>query len=89
MLHQTGSLTIETGQRSARRAHGVLYSQFYSSNKELLAAGNMYPFTNAAAMLPADRSPAIRELPTHRGFCCTRDHITQHWRVSRHESEAW
>lgn len=48
MLHQTGSLTIETGQRSALRTHGVLYRQFYPSNKEMFAAGNTYPFTNPA-----------------------------------------
>jgi hypothetical protein len=48
MLQDTGSLTIETGKRSARRAAGLLYSQFYSSVKEVFAAGNVYPFTNAA-----------------------------------------
>ncbi|EXM12789.1 hypothetical protein FOTG_18732 [Fusarium oxysporum f. sp. vasinfectum 25433] len=48
MLKDTGSLTIETGKRSQRRAAGLLYSQFYSSVKEVFAAGNVYPFTNAA-----------------------------------------
>ncbi|RKK84479.1 hypothetical protein BFJ68_g17353 [Fusarium oxysporum] len=48
MLQDTGSLTIETGKRSQRRAAGLLYSQFYSSVKEVFAAGNVYPFTNAA-----------------------------------------
>ncbi|KAG4256530.1 hypothetical protein BFJ72_g14788 [Fusarium proliferatum] len=48
MLQDTGSLTIETGKRSPRRAAGLLYSQFYSSVKEVFAAGNVYPFTNAA-----------------------------------------
>ncbi|KAH7114180.1 hypothetical protein B0J13DRAFT_533688 [Dactylonectria estremocensis] len=48
MLQDTGSLTIETGKRSSRRAAGLLYSQFYPSVKEIFAAGNVYPFTNTA-----------------------------------------
>ncbi|RSL86279.1 hypothetical protein CDV31_016424 [Fusarium ambrosium] len=48
MLRDTGSLTIETGRRSLRRAAGLLYSQFYPSVKEVFAAGNVYPFTNTA-----------------------------------------
>ncbi|WKT53662.1 hypothetical protein QSH57_004246 [Fusarium oxysporum f. sp. vasinfectum] len=48
MLQDTGSLTIETGKRSARRSAGLLYSQFYSSVKEVFAAGNVYPFINTA-----------------------------------------
>ncbi|KAF4332448.1 hypothetical protein FBEOM_13752 [Fusarium beomiforme] len=48
MLQDTGSFTIETVKRSTRRAAGLLYSQFYSSVKEVYAAGNVYPFTNAA-----------------------------------------
>ncbi|KAH7109785.1 hypothetical protein EDB81DRAFT_849298 [Dactylonectria macrodidyma] len=48
MLRDTGSLTIETGKRSSRRAAGLLYSQFYPSVKEIFAAGNVYPFTNTA-----------------------------------------
>ncbi|EGU73900.1 hypothetical protein FOXB_15591, partial [Fusarium oxysporum f. sp. conglutinans Fo5176] len=48
MLHDTGSLTIETGQRSLRRKTGLLYTQFYPSVKEVFAAGNVYPFTNTA-----------------------------------------
>ncbi|KAM6506746.1 hypothetical protein FALCPG4_018840 [Fusarium falciforme] len=48
MLRDTGSLTIETGKRSLRRAAGLLYSQFYPSVKEVFAAGNVYPFTNTA-----------------------------------------
>ncbi|KAL7940579.1 hypothetical protein V8C42DRAFT_349396 [Trichoderma barbatum] len=48
LLRDTGSLTIETGKRSQRRSAGLLYSQFYPSIKEVFAAGNVYPFTNAA-----------------------------------------
>jgi hypothetical protein len=48
MLQDTRSLTIETRKHSQRRAAGLLYSQFYSSVKEVFAAGNMYPFTNIA-----------------------------------------
>jgi hypothetical protein len=47
MLHDSGSLTIETNSSSCRRA-GLLYSQFYSSIKEVFAAGNVYTFTNTA-----------------------------------------
>ncbi|PVH90217.1 hypothetical protein DM02DRAFT_665366 [Periconia macrospinosa] len=48
MLHDSGSLTIETHRSSTSRAGGLLYSQFYPSIKEVFAAGNIYPFTNAA-----------------------------------------
>ncbi|KJK87933.1 hypothetical protein H633G_08218 [Metarhizium anisopliae BRIP 53284] len=48
MLHKSGSLTIETGSRSPLRKAGLLYTQFYPSVKEVFAAGNVYPFTNAA-----------------------------------------
>ncbi|WAO97147.1 Hypothetical protein NCS54_01486100 [Fusarium falciforme] len=48
MLHDTGSLTIETGQRSSRRAAGLLDTQFYPSVKNIFAAGNIYLFTNTA-----------------------------------------
>ncbi|EXK77993.1 hypothetical protein FOQG_17322 [Fusarium oxysporum f. sp. raphani 54005] len=48
MLHDTGSLTVETGQQSSRRKAGLLYSQFYPSFKEVFAEGNVYPFTNTA-----------------------------------------
>ncbi|KAI8676082.1 hypothetical protein NCS56_00495100 [Fusarium sp. Ph1] len=48
MLYDTGSLTVETGQRSSRRAAGLLYTQFYPSVKEIFAAGSVYPFTNSA-----------------------------------------
>ncbi|KAL9567494.1 hypothetical protein ACKAV7_008444 [Fusarium commune] len=34
MLQDTGSLTIETGKRSPRRAAGLLYSQFYSRHNK-------------------------------------------------------
>jgi hypothetical protein len=35
-----------------------LYSQFYSSVKEVFAAGNQYPFTNTAIeMLPGSTAP--------------------------------
>ncbi|KAL7903984.1 hypothetical protein GGI35DRAFT_484874 [Trichoderma velutinum] len=48
MLRDSGSLTIETGKRSEQRSAGLLYSQLYPSVKEVFAAGNVYPFTNAA-----------------------------------------
>ncbi|KAB8266546.1 hypothetical protein BDV30DRAFT_247683 [Aspergillus minisclerotigenes] len=48
MLQDTGSLTLETHAVSWSRQAGLLYSQFYSSVKEIFAAGNIYPFTNTA-----------------------------------------
>ncbi|PVH90971.1 hypothetical protein DM02DRAFT_664466 [Periconia macrospinosa] len=48
MLQDSGSMTIETHRGSKSRTGGLLYSQFYSSVKELFAAGNIYPFTNVA-----------------------------------------
>ena len=48
MLHETGSLTIESSPASVPRAAGLLYTQFYPSAKEMFAAGDVYPFRNAA-----------------------------------------
>jgi hypothetical protein len=48
MLQDSGSLTIETSPKSWLRASGLLYTQHYSSVKEIFAAGNVYPFTNTA-----------------------------------------
>lgn len=48
LLHDTGSVTFETHLNSRSRQAGLLYSQFYSSVKEIFAAGNVYPFTNTA-----------------------------------------
>lgn len=48
MLHDSGSLTVETSPNSWSRAAGLLYTQFYPSVKEIFAAGNVYPFTNTA-----------------------------------------
>ena len=47
------------------------------------------------ATLPEDGSPAVPELPTHRGHRCTqcsfrtktRDCMTRHWRVAAHEAD--
>ncbi|KAM5360767.1 hypothetical protein BFJ70_g17257 [Fusarium oxysporum] len=58
MLHDTGSLTVETGQRSSRRKARLLYSQFYPNVKEIFAARNVYPFTNTAfETLALDKKP--------------------------------
>jgi hypothetical protein len=48
MLQDSGSLTLETHAVSWSQQAGLLYSQFYSSTKEIFAAGNIYPFTNSA-----------------------------------------
>ncbi|KAI1671853.1 hypothetical protein L13192_02712 [Pyrenophora tritici-repentis] len=66
MLHDSGSLTIETHQSSKSRAGGLLYSQFYSSIKEVFAAGNAYPFTNDAIETLA-LDPKLRKTWQHVG----------------------
>jgi hypothetical protein len=48
ILYDSGSLTIETNSSLWSRQAGLLYSQFYSSIKEVFAAGNIYLFTNTA-----------------------------------------
>ncbi|KAH8749826.1 hypothetical protein BGZ57DRAFT_945613 [Hyaloscypha finlandica] len=48
MLRDTISMGVKPYANSQLRAGGLLYSQFYSSVKEAFAAGNRYPFTNAA-----------------------------------------
>ncbi|KAJ6047285.1 uncharacterized protein N7446_012119 [Penicillium canescens] len=48
LLHDTGSLTLETRPSSPQRQAGLLYTQFYSSVKEVFAAGDVYPFSNPA-----------------------------------------
>ncbi|KAL4767181.1 hypothetical protein BDW60DRAFT_200641 [Aspergillus nidulans var. acristatus] len=48
MLQDSGSLTLETHAVSWSQQARLLYSQFYSSTKEIFAAGNIYPFTNSA-----------------------------------------
>ena len=46
LLHDTGSLTLETRRSSPQRQAGLLYTQLYSSVKEVFAAGDVYPFSN-------------------------------------------
>ena len=48
LLQDSISMGIEPGSKSQLRADGLLYAQFYSSVKEVFAAGNQYPFTNTA-----------------------------------------
>ncbi|KAJ5549853.1 hypothetical protein N7535_002204 [Penicillium sp. DV-2018c] len=48
LLHDTGSLTLETRRTSPQRQAGLLYTHLYSSVKEVFAAGDVYPFTNTA-----------------------------------------
>ncbi|KAH7012026.1 hypothetical protein B0J12DRAFT_733727 [Macrophomina phaseolina] len=66
MLHDSGSMTIETHQSSKSRAVGLLYSQFYASIKEVFAAGNVYPFTNVAIETLA-LDPRLRKTWQHVG----------------------
>ena len=47
MLADTAAVTIETSPGSPQRVAGLLYSQLYNSVKEVFAAGDCYPFTNA------------------------------------------
>jgi len=48
LLRDTVSMGVEPRANSQLRAGGLLYSQFYSSVKEVFAAGSQYPFTNTA-----------------------------------------
>ena len=48
MLHDTGGLTIKAHLSSGWIRDNLPYSQFYPSAKEYFAAGDVYPFTNAA-----------------------------------------
>ncbi|KAL2807989.1 hypothetical protein BJX63DRAFT_436566 [Aspergillus granulosus] len=48
LLHDSGSLTLETCRSSPQRQAGLLYTQLYSSVKEVFAAGDVYPFSNPA-----------------------------------------
>ncbi|KAJ5100164.1 hypothetical protein N7532_007165 [Penicillium argentinense] len=46
LLHDSGSMTLETHRTSPQRQAGLLYTQLYSSVKEVFAAGDVYPFSN-------------------------------------------
>jgi hypothetical protein len=48
MLRDTVLIGVELGVNPQLRARGLLYSQFYSSVKEVFTARNQYPFTNTA-----------------------------------------
>lgn len=48
MLRDAASLTTVTPKRSKQREGGLVYSQFYSSAKEIVDATKRYPFTNDA-----------------------------------------
>ena len=48
MLHDASSLTSVTPKRSKQREGGLIYSQFYSSVKEIVDATKRFPFTNDA-----------------------------------------
>ncbi|KAJ4288629.1 hypothetical protein N0V90_011866 [Kalmusia sp. IMI 367209] len=74
MLHDSGSMTIETHRSSKSRAGGLLYSQFYSSIKEMFAAGNAYSFTNAAIETLA-LGPKLRKTWQHVGAGLSHDPV--------------
>ena len=74
MLHDSGSLTIETHRSSKSRADGLLYSQFYSSVKEIFAAENAYPFTNTAIETLA-LDPKLRKTWQHVGAGLSHDPV--------------
>ena len=65
MLHDSVSLTIEPCLSSGWRHECLPYSQFYSSVKEVFAAGDVYPFTN----------PAIESLALDRKLRRTWEHV--------------
>jgi hypothetical protein len=74
MLHDSGSLTMETNSSSWSRRAGLLYSQFYSSIKEVFAAGNVYPFTNTALETLA-LDPKLRKTWQHVGRGLSHDPV--------------
>jgi hypothetical protein len=74
MLHDSGSLTIKTNSSSWSRRAGLLYSQFYSSIKEVFAAGNVYPFTNTALETLA-LDPKLRKTWQHVGGGLSHDPV--------------
>ena len=46
MLHNAASLTSVPPKKSKHREGGLIYSQFYSSVKEISDATKRFPFTN-------------------------------------------
>ena len=48
MLYDAGSLTSVSPKRSKHRQGGLIYSQFYSSVKEIYDASKCFPFANEA-----------------------------------------
>lgn len=70
MLHDASSLTSVTPKRSKQREGGLIYSQFYSSVKEIVDATKHFPFTNDAmeemALDPQIRRGARQAAGGHR-----------------------
>ena len=48
LLKDIQGMTVESPKRSVSRSQGLLYSQFYSSQKEIFDAAKTYPFMNQA-----------------------------------------
>jgi hypothetical protein len=74
MLGDTVSMGVEPCSNSQLRAGGLLYSQFYSSVKEVFAAGNQYPFTNTAIETLA-LDPQLRKTWQHVGAGLSHDPV--------------
>ena len=74
ILRDTISIGVEPGVNSWQRARGLLYSQFYSSVKEVFTAGNQYPFTNTAIKTLA-LDPQLRKTWQHVGAGLSHDPI--------------
>ncbi|KAB8239978.1 hypothetical protein BDV35DRAFT_386193 [Aspergillus flavus] len=74
LLQDTGSLTLETRRTAPQRQAGLLYNQFYSSVKEVFAAGNVYPFTNPALETLA-LDPQLRKTWQHVGGGLSHDPV--------------
>ena len=70
MLRDAASLTSVTPKRSKQREGGLIYSQFYSSAKEIVDANKQYPFINDAlkeiALDPQIRRSAHQVASAHR-----------------------
>jgi hypothetical protein len=74
LLQDSVSMGIEPGSKSQLRAAGLLYAQFYSSVKEVFAAGNQYPFTNTAIETLA-LDPQLQKTWQHVGAGLSHDPV--------------
>lgn len=98
MLHEAASLTSVTPKRSKQREGGLIYSQLYSSVKEIVDATKRFPFANDAmeemALDPQIRRGARQAAGGHRrdarivelGYLASKKRTRDALRASRQKS---